>query len=69
MTTEIVTLPLIGTVTAAEFHLWGVYFLVSFAVAASRLRPALRTDWWYIPLGIACGVLAGYLAAYAIGWL
>ena len=54
--------------TADEFHLFGVYFLTSVAVAASELRSALRTDWWYIPLGIVCGAVAGKLLAYTAGW-
>ena len=54
--------------TPDEWHLFGVYFLTSFAVAASRLRSALRTNWWYIPLGIVCGAVAGHLLASVAGW-
>jgi hypothetical protein len=69
MATEIVTLPILGTLTAKEWHLFAVFFLLCFVIAVSPLRSALRSDWWYAFGGAVSGAIVGFVAAYVVGWL
>jgi hypothetical protein len=69
MTTDIVTLPLLGTLTAKEWHLFVVLVIVFFTIAVTPLRAALRTDWWYGVAGAFAGALAGFAVAAAAGWV
>jgi len=66
--TDIVTLPVLGTLTAREWHLFLVFFLLTFVIAVSPLRVALRTDWWYALGGAVIGATLGFLVAALIGW-
>ena len=67
--TDIVTLPILGTLTAKEWHLFAVFFLLCFVIAVSPLRTALRTDWWYAFGGAVIGAIAGFATAALVGWL
>jgi hypothetical protein len=69
MATEIVTLPILGTLTAKEWHLFAVFFLLCFVIAVSPLRSALRSDWWYAFGGAVSGAIVGFVTAYLVGWL
>ena len=67
--TDIITLSLLGTLTAREWHLFIVLFVVFFTIAVTPLRTALRTDWWYAVAGAFTGALAGFAVAAAVGWV
>jgi uncharacterized membrane protein YdcZ (DUF606 family) len=59
MTTEIITLPVIGTLTATEVHAFVVVFIPTLLLFLTRARYMVRSEPWYALGGLFAAVVIG----------
>jgi hypothetical protein len=61
MAVDIITLPVIGTLTSTEVHAFAVVFVPALLLFLTRARSMVRQEPWY--------ALGGLFAAVALGTL
>lgn len=63
MSEDIITLPVIGTLTSTEVHSGVIGFVMFFYIGVSRAKSQLRREPWYFLglslVGLVAGVLVG----------